>query len=341
MDKELHAIRLKFRGPVHFGSKKLDYGQSETQLRSDTIYSAIFQAWALIGQENLIPKEESNELNFTLSSAFPFYYNGEKHEYFFPKPFGSLFKRDNSNDFIEHRKALKKIAYLHKEAFYDWCKNGEIALDTTQLKGLFYAQDLPKERLFYSELSPRVKVARKEGEDATPFGLDRLYFYENEKKHAGLFFLFYGNQNELKKVKIALDILEDEGFGTDRKVGNGQFQYSIEKFEQPDWDGDTSINLSLFLPESSSWLKEKILTQNNGGYSLIERGGWISSQPLGTYRKNTLHFFEEGSLFNEKVSKIKELGTIKDVYPTESLDFVTKPHPVWRVGKALLFPVNT
>lgn len=350
MRKQLHAIHLKFRGPVHFGSKKSDYGQSETQLHSDTLYSAIFQTWAMIGKEEWIPTKEKPEFGFAISSAFPFFYDGKEHQHFFPKPYGQLFKKDKNKEaiFVEHRKKIKKIAYLHRDAFYEWCEKGEIDIDTSLLKGQFYAKSLPKDeegnpiKLVDTDVVPRVKVSREEGEDATPFAMDRMYFYDKEGQHSGLYFLFHGEEKDLKKVKVALTLLEDEGLGTDRKVGQGQFSFEIVPFKKPHWSGKKSINLSLLLPESQQWVDEHVLNHDLGGYGLIERGGWITTPGHDTYRKKTVHFFEAGSIFKYESQSIQQAGTLKDVYPSESLNGITEqPHPVWRVGKSLLFPVKT
>ena len=352
MNKQLYTIHLNFSGPLHLGSNKLDYGQSETRLRSDTLYSAIFQTWALIGKEGWIPTAEHPQPNFSISSGFPYYFDEQRYHHFFPRPYGRLFSHNKKQEqqFIDQRKALKKIEYLHEDAFMEWCKNGEIQLNTKLLKGAFYAKHLPEEKLYYSQVSPRVKVAREDGEDATPFSVDRLYFYKRQRKkeektaspnaHAGMYFLFYGDEQALKRLTMALKILQDEGLGTDRKVGHGQFTFDVETFSTPDWSGNASINLSLLLPDSADWVKQHAVEQESGGYSLMERGGWITTPGLNSYRKNMLHFFEEGSVFGQPCDGIHENGTVKDVYPKESLTFEQQPHPVWRVGKGILFPVN-
>src|SRR5690554_7105581 len=70
--------------------------------------------------------------------------------------------------------------------------------------------------------------------------MDRMYFYDKEGQHGGLYFLFHGEEKDLKKVKVALTLLEDEGLGTDRKVGQGQFSFEIVPFKKPHWSGKRS-----------------------------------------------------------------------------------------------------
>jgi len=335
-----YAIRLQFRGPVHFGSERLDYGQSERVLHSDTLYSAIFQSWAILGKQELIGKNVDNK-NFTISSTFPFYHSGEKINYFLPRPYARIFPENANESGAIDRKKLKKITWLDLDHFNEWSKNGEIELVESRIKKGFYTKSpwLPNsnselDELISSEVYPRVQVSRVEGEDARPYYIEKLYFHSQ----AGLYFLFYGTEESLNDLKVAMEVLKDEGLGTDRKVGHGQFNYFIESdIEVPSHQSSHSICISLFVPNDLEWLSHHMADSTSGGYELINRGGWITTHPYNTFQKNRLTFFKEGSLF--KSSSLIS-GTVHDLSPNGIESSRKPPHPIYRVGRSIFLPIN-
>ncbi|MCC5917271.1 MAG: type III-A CRISPR-associated RAMP protein Csm4 [Cryomorphaceae bacterium] len=342
MSTNTYAIYLRFSSPVHFGSAGLDYGKSELSLHNDTLYAAIFNSLALIGQENRIPNN-SNELKYSLSSCFPYYFDGKTYTCFFPRPYTQVFS--HLNDFqaggSDARKALKKVQYLDKSNFLSFCKNGFLPSEVNAINGLYYTNhpDFSAElKLTSSEVYPRVMVSRKDGEDAKPYYIERLFFFDDGKKFAGLYFLFHGNKEDLNTLKMAMSILQDEGLGTDRKIGHGQFTFTIEEFDLPKIDGNGAVSLGLLSPPDKEWLKQNIVDSGIAGYQLKRRGGWITSEHLRGLRKNDLQMFMPGSVFGQNCNDIKPEGVMHDILP-ESIEG-RKTHPVWRVGKTLLFPIK-
>jgi CRISPR type III-A-associated RAMP protein Csm4 len=342
MSVTTYAIHLRFEGAVHFGNAGLDYGKSERSIHNDTLYAAIFNTLAMIGEEKRIP-QNSSELNYALSSCFPYYFDGEKYEYFFPRPFAPIFS--DISDFraggSDARKALKKISFIDKANFFLLCKNGFLPPDAQAVNGEFYTNhpDFNADfKLISSEVYPRVRVSRVEGEDAKPYYIERLFFFDNGMKHSGLYFLFHGNASDLDMVLHALDILKDEGFGTDRKIGHGQFSYSIASFSIPSYTANASISMGLLAPENKNWVESHVVKSAIAGYQMKQRGGWITSSKMAGFRKNDVQMFSPGSVFGLPSDKITESGVMHDVLPKSIV--LDDKHPIWRVGKTLLVPIN-
>lgn len=57
-------------------------------------------------------------------------------------------------------------------------------------------------------------MSRNGEEDAKPFYMERIFF----KDYSGLYFIVHGDTSIIEN---ALDLLQTEGIGTDRNVGNG------------------------------------------------------------------------------------------------------------------------
>ncbi len=114
--------------------------------------------------------------------------------------------------------------------------------------------------------------------------------------NAGLWFLADG---DMTLIEPALRYLDHVGFGTDSSVGKGHFAVSIEDFELPPVDTPTHmVTLSLYRPTS----QEVAAYQENPArlwYELEFRQGKRSPHfgPAGTYQKQRLAFFREGSVF--------------------------------------------
>ncbi len=73
--KNLKIIRLKFTAPLHISNVRGDYDISEKTIHSDTLYSALIEAWSVLSMEKFVPKSETLTIDFTISTLFPFYFN--------------------------------------------------------------------------------------------------------------------------------------------------------------------------------------------------------------------------------------------------------------------------
>ena len=345
-------FRLTFRDALHIGSPRADYDKSMSVLHSDTLYAALTRMWALAG----IPIDSSPYDKFAVSSLFPFAEAGEKEVngkkekqfvYFFPKPyydFRSDEKKDKETDPAD-RKRWKKVQWYDTQA-YEQLLSGAGDFETGQIVGKnFLVGDKGKVdilggadfELYQSQVVLRNKVSRIPGEDTKPFYVERLYFSEG----CGLWFLLAYEDDgvTLRKVEKALEILGDEGIGTDRNVGMGQFEYlCCDKTEDvlPTVNDANAITaLSLYCPENSDEIKDK--KDKLKGYELTRRGGWITDEGLNTFRKKSVYMFKEGSVFGFDDKKdtpiITKGNNLIDVTPQN-----VKNHRVLRCGKAIFLP---
>ncbi len=182
-----------------------------------------------------------------------------------------------------------------------------------------------------SEVNQRVTIPREYGIDSTPFYMERIFFGEQ----SGLFFIIDINDNsELEnKIDASMKLLGENGIGTDKSVGNGNFVFFKEEItiKVPD-NTNHQFNLSLFCPEKQE-LSESMLETSS--YQLLKRGGFIANPSNihnSTLRKRSVHMFGEGSIFS---TPQKLEGKVVNLKPkTDQIK-----HPVWRDGRAIFLPI--
>lgn len=320
--------KLHFTTPVHLGDMRDDYGISLKAMASDTMYAALIAC--LAKQGICIPHD--GDLGCTISSLFPFYQESRDaaHILFFPKPMKqSLPTIDKA---IEQRKKIKKIAWLDL-AYFNKTLNGTPLFNkeniSTDIHGEYLTDSMIDDHFISSQVSARVSVSRTGDEEARPFYMDRVMF----KGYSGLFFIVKGNTELLDK---AMALLQHEGIGTDRNVGNGYFEYDTDTLEIdiPQASGFT-MSLSSFIPESSGQLND-MLNSEAVAYDFQRRGGWITTPPHNTLRKNVIHAFSAASVFKKDCKGVEIMGRVGvDLCPTILKD----THPVWRCGRALFIPI--
>ena len=184
-----------------------------------------------------------------------------------------------------------------------------------------------------SEVSQRVTLISRTGEeDAKPFYVDKILF----RYDAGLYFIVEGDTSLLEK---ALHLLSLEGIGTDRNVGYGFFEYTADSLsiDLPK-EANHQLSLSLLIPESKEQL-EMLLNSECVAYDFVRRGGWITTYPYMTLRKNAIYGFVPGSVFRkDEGESATVIGKIVDLKP-ETVD-VEITHHVWRNGKAIMLPIK-
>lgn len=330
MNKTFNIYKLHFNSPLHLGNEKEDYAETMRLLHSDSLYAAITSALAKTG--NLDEQNFNGELGFTISSLFPFYQENKdsKAVYFFPKSK----KADKVDEnLLDLYKKIKKLQWLDQYYFQEQL-HGKLQKHYTgnllkKLEGVYLSNANIEKDFIATSVNPRVTVSRTGEQDAEPFYMERLFF----KGQSGLFFIAQG---EIERLEQGLKILQYEGIGTDRNVGNGLFTFSKDSI-QLDLPENTSygINLSLFLPNSKHQLESML--NDYTAYSLIKRGGWITTPPnLGT-RKNSVFMIEEGSVLylngiNENPGRIANLSP--------KAEFISKNlnHKVFRNGKSIFLP---
>ncbi|WP_165155462.1 type III-A CRISPR-associated RAMP protein Csm4 [Parabacteroides sp. ZJ-118] len=324
------VYKLHFTSPLHIGDNRLDYSVSMKTIQSDTLYAAVTSCLAMLG----IPIPESGDLGCTISSLFPFYQKDRQAEavYFFPKPLKNTLPLDD----IRYAKKIKKVAWLDRNYFERMIQGKALLGDKSVIDDLrdeFLASQPIPEKFIVSEVLPRVTVSRTGEEDAVPFYMDRVYY----RDYSGLYFLAQGDTSLLDK---GLELLQHQGLGTDRNVGNGSFIYETDtlELECPD-SADNVVALSLFIPENKEELAQMIGGENVA-YDFVRRGGWITTPPNLTMRKNVIYAFTPASVFHKEGTVVPFCkGTLVDLNPhVKGLDRVE--HPIWRNGKAIFVPIR-
>ena len=321
-------FKLHFTTPVHFGDARDDYSISQKTIQSDTMYAALTACLAKLGKE--IPS--NGDLDCTISSLFPFFQESEKSEpiYFLPKP---LKQRLPELEHIEDAKKVKKVAWLDVD-YFEKAINGEklfeSSADVSNIKGDFLTmKETPYgfEKFITAHVSERVTVSRNGTEDAKPFYMERVSF----KGYSGLFFLVDGNA---QMIDDAIELLQYEGVGTDRNVGNGVFAYDKDEIEinLPE-NCDHQMSLSMFIPENEQQLKE-MLDSDDVAYDFVRRGGWITTPPYNTLRKNAVFAFLPASVFKSTERMVK--GCVVNL----GKGVAELSHPIFRCGKALFIPIK-
>ncbi len=329
MKTKFIIYKIHFTAPLHLGDERDDYSVSLKTFQSDAMYAALTASLAKLGVE--IPP--GGDLGFNISSLFPFYQKSDKDRaiYFFPKPLKQ--KLPDLKD-VKNAKKVKKVAWFDKDNFEKLIHGQDLFFDESvisTLEGEFLSSQAFDSKFISSQVSPRVTVSRNQNEDAKPFYMDRIYF----RDYSGLFFLVEGDTSLLNK---AMNLLQHEGIGTDRNIGNGFFEFDTDTIEIDLPESNYMMSLSMFWPENSDQLKE--LMDGDVAYDFQKRGGWISTSPYNTYRKNTVHMLMPGSVFKKpkNLNHPIVMGNIGDLKP-EILEGAIR-HPVYRSGKSLFIPIK-
>ncbi len=343
---KLRLIKLTFRNPLHIHGTRADYSDSLRQIHSDTLYAAIMQAWAVMGMNRSLdaigkPDDLRGQVDFTFSSLFPYAASDVgRSVYFLPRPKKAFDFDAVTKNFGYNKKEIKKVEWLDLSYFSEQLhKVGGLKPQ----KGDVYNKDflskskLKTEKFIQVDSDPHANMPREiQSEKTKPYTFERLRFAEG----CGFYFLVESTDEVFEIIKAALLLLQDEGLGTDRSLGNGQFDFnvleseSIKEFENLFiGESEYGTNLSLFMPENSEQLSEMLNGEDkNIGYELVKRGGWLTTEPNLTLHKKSVFMFAEGSVFktNKTVS-----GLTTNVKP----DFDVS-HPVWRVGRSFFVPIK-
>jgi CRISPR type III-A-associated RAMP protein Csm4 len=326
-----------FPGGLHLGDARPDdYGKSEDYLYSDVLHAALIATQAKMGV--VLPGPEGPA--YQLSSCFPFATDtvGEK-VHFFPKLMQAFNLGEGQ---IDYAKKLKRARWLDADyfsqqlhhQFTDFGGKDQPHFQGGYLTGakLALAKD---HKIVFHATAQRVTAPRglREGEDATPFIFDKCFFADG----AGLYCLFQGDANAKQGFEAALNLLQYEGLGTDRNVGNGQFSWSAGTLDlKVPASATHRTNLSLFCPETPEQLSGMI--DERTAYAFVRRGGWITTDAGLGKRKRSVTMFREGSVF--KTDQTIAGRAAIDLAPRNSAGESTLGHPVWRNGQAIFLPIK-
>ena len=326
--------KLHFTAPLHISDQHEDLGNSQKVIQSDTLYAALMSCLAKLGKN--LPKD--GDLGFTVSSLFPYFQKDKDSTpvYFLPIPMQA--KQVELAD-VSKAKKVKKVQWVDS-ALYSSVLSGESLFEgnDTYLPNIqesyLTTYELPEDitgskEFMKSEVSQRVTLKSRTGEEnAEPFYVDKILF----RHYAGLYFIAEGDTTLLEK---ALQLLSMEGIGTNRNVGYGFFDYTADtlSIDLPK-EANHQLSLSLFIPESKEQL-ETLMNSERVAYDFVRRGGWITTYPYMTLRKNAIYGFMPGSVFRRDEEKsVTVIGKIVDLKPDMEIT-----HHVWRNGRAIMLPI--
>lgn len=329
---KLNICKLHFTSPLHIGDRKNDdYGISQKTIPSDTMYAALTATLAKAGE--IIPAD--GDLGFVVSALFPYYQRTHDASpiYFLPQPLQA--QMPHLEDLGE-RKKVKKVKWIDS-CYYEKVLAGTKLFDQSRedidsIHGEYLSKQNVPSDFVKSQVIQRVTLkSRVAEEDAKPYYVDRVSF----KDYAGLYFIYTGNEETLRK---ALALLSIEGIGTDRNVGNGFFEYDLTTIDlQLPQSAEYAVSLSLLIPESKEQF-ESLVDSTLVAYDIERRGGWITTYPFQSIRKNAIYGFVPGSVFAKQSNGVETIGRIVNLQP--DVDFLEeKLHPIWRSGKSILLPI--
>lgn len=321
---KFNVLKIDFTSPFHFSNNKPDdYSKSEEVLHSDTLWAAIFKSWSILGKSEWIEEFVKNEV--TISSLMPYIIGeGEEISYFFPKPLKISHHKDTESKV--DRKKLKKIKYWDKAIFEKWLNNKEPTPEPDEVKGIFWTPNKIDATFLIASVVPRIRKGTTEA-DPEIFYTERLYL----KEKAGYYALITADEEQCSKITFALEYLKDAGLGSDRNIGNGQFEFLWDTLDINCPDAYNFVyNLGVLAPQNQEVFLEMLGEASR--YDLIKRGGWIS-EPYSNLRKKSVYMFKPASVFHKTATQT--IGISIDLAP-QNLDI---KHPVYRVGKSFLLPV--
>jgi len=297
----MNLYKMSFHTSLIVLNEPRQFGDVESVIHSDTLYSAIWSLWNWLFPGDKIFLEDEIVNNFILSSAFPYYQN----KYFFPKPQSYFFKHNvHSSD---QRKSEKKIQFVEK-AIFEKVLNG-VKRDLSEIiihQKAFAITDKVNKKFFERRTIEKNSLSRFT--DAST-----KIFYETElefNKDAGLFFFAeFKDESIKKKFESVLSLFGDEGIGLNRTTGHGAFRITADEIELNLPNSNEYLVLSSYLPSKEDM---GIINFEDSTYELYKRGGWITNYSERNNIKKSVNMFKEGSVIN---SKGKLTGRICNLKP--------------------------
>jgi CRISPR type III-A-associated RAMP protein Csm4 len=322
------VFRLHFRTPLHIGLGRSTYDSSSSDLHSDTISAAL----AAIKAQHGASSEELRCFldSFAMSSAFPY----EGKMYFLPRPLTADRITVDGNDGAEFRKLLKSVRYIESSVWKDFVEESVPSISSLQIHDEYLTPVCCKdfEIPFKKQVMQRVSVSRSEDNAASPFFFEWCFF--NNAKDCGLYVIADATDEVLAEIESLLKELGETGLGTDKSVGGGQFDVTIDSIDLPSKVGDSWLSLSLYLPTLE---EQAAISIKASCYNFSLRGGFMAGSTNNKLRhlwKKSVYMYVEGSVFAKAE---KPEGCIVDLRPEwNSSDM----HPVYRSGKALFIPIK-
>ena len=102
-------------------------------------------------------------------------------------------------------------------------------------------------------------------------------------------------------------------------------------------DAAYQVVLSMLIPETKEQLDD-LVNGDKVAYDFTRRGGWITTPPYSTLRKNAIYAFLPGSVFC-RTNDEYTMGRIANLRPEGEIGGLVVNHPIWRNGKSIMLPI--
>lgn len=335
-------VRLRPLSPFHLGARGIGLEETETFIHSDTLFSALCNAWVRchgtqdLKNRLLQPLPQGTKPPLRISSAFPYAFDTP----FFARPLSPL-RMNNPGD----PKPLKRGRFVSGRLFVSLLSGNRVDPPEVLHDGDLWVtagerQDI-SEQMGTAPALPGADLAVWILQEVPRVSLDRVtqasnIFYFSRVTFApgcGLFFLAVVDPPIRPAFETVVRVLGDTGIGGDRTAGYGQFEPGFEEVELdvPE-DAETFLSLSLLSPSSQ---EIEGLLGPRSAYGLVRRDGWIDSPQARNYRRRACRMFAEGSVFRGTSDRL--YGRLVDVTPTAPE--VRLSHPIYRYGYAFPIPI--
>ncbi|MCE5330610.1 MAG: type III-A CRISPR-associated RAMP protein Csm4 [Bacteroidales bacterium] len=340
----MHLIKLDLRPGTQFHlGNRVPFDRSvlhdtDRQIHSDTLFSALVNIAAKIGKANEMVEELQNQN--TLSSAFYLLENGDdKFVYFLPRPTVPLIDSGDTYKFIKQKAFVSIGVFEMGIAMNQWkdkTDSNELIAgknwivtnkEIEELLGSeFDLEKIKNIKLFEIANIPQVRVHTTE-EEHNYYQVGNLQIADNSELFEDLQVHFYFLLKEPPSdvLQTVLNLLPHEGIGGQRSTGCGQIlSASISETERfNSLHGDSFLALSKVIPtnEEVSQLGEKSY------YQTTVRGGRIIDNAQNL-RLKQVRMINEGAVFENSI-----VGSVPDLRPDG------KPDPYMRYGKAFLIQI--
>lgn len=292
-------LRLTARGPWHLGARGVGMEGSETLVGADTLFSAMCHAWQhLYGDlDMLLGPFLDGAPPFRISSAFPF---GPEGWYPVRPQRASLSWGD--------AKLLKKVRYVHQDAWAAWADGNEPNEGGWSPDGAFLCPVGGKAPLMVESV-PHVALDRQTS-------ASNLYFTGEVHFRCGCgMALLVDAEDEVwhERVQAMLGWLGDAGLGGERTSGRGQFDLDVADAPVAFGSGEHVALLSPYAPAGALEITGWDLVASS--YALAARRGFMEAGGGGGLRRKSLRVFAEGSVLQRKSGAGDAAGVLADVTP--------------------------
>jgi len=280
---------------------------NEPIIPSDTLYGMILDSLYML---KVIPDDSAPELDFSISSAFPFY----QDYHFFPIPI------DFHNKFPNRYAGCQNMLFISKHLLQSYFSDTTSKEEIYQ-SGCFLAEDKHPIHMVHP-IYKAVRFPVYSENDCHPLKTTQF------RKDAGLyFFVRTESDNGKKQVKTALDFLKDQGMGKKRHSGRGSFEFTEFQMELSIESRKKNILLSMYHPEKDNIKKDFFKTA---------QADWIkrTKKPFFDSLKEAKYMYmaREGAIFFKTPSQ--PIGSVSKLFNRNKQ--LGLDEPIYRIGKAFL-----